>query len=110
MLRRAIRQHDAWWVTNKTADGSPILVIDGKEVTHIEPIRASFYPSQAAPLMCQPPDLRPIVDSGTPNIIGPLESVRSALQSVGYKIVEHTDSHSTTTIFVRPSIVSVIGD
>ncbi|PIL35123.1 hypothetical protein GSI_02912 [Ganoderma sinense ZZ0214-1] len=69
--------HDAWWVTNKTAAGSPILVIDGKQVAHIEPI----------------------FDSGTPNVIGPLETVRSALQSVGYALVERTDSQNITTVF-----------
>nr|VWO95943.1 LMP1 [Ganoderma boninense] len=69
--------NDAWWVTNKTAAASPILVIDGKQVAHIEPI----------------------FDSGTPNVIGPLDTVRSALQSVGYELLEHTDSQGITTVF-----------
>ena len=36
-------QNDEWWVTNKTAAGSPILVVDGKQIAHIEPI-CTFCP------------------------------------------------------------------
>ena len=41
------------------------------------------------------------VDNGTPNVIGPLETVRSVLKSVGYSLVEHTNSQGTTTVLVR---------
>ncbi|KAI0763543.1 acid protease [Trametes elegans] len=60
---------DAWQVIHKTEAGSPLLVIDGKPVTHVVPT----------------------FDSGTPNIIGPLSVVRQVLLSIGYNVTEQTN-------------------
>ncbi|KIK53004.1 hypothetical protein GYMLUDRAFT_49583 [Collybiopsis luxurians FD-317 M1] len=59
-------QNDSWTVNNSTVDSAPILVVDGQSIGHIF---VTF-------------------DSGTPNVIGPLDQVRSALQAVGYNITE----------------------
>ncbi|TFK91013.1 acid protease [Polyporus arcularius HHB13444] len=69
--------HDAWIALNQTEADSALLVIDGEPVTH----------------------LIPIFDNGTPNIIGPLDVVRSALLSVGYNLTEQTDSDGISTVF-----------
>ena len=44
-----------------------------------------------------------LVDNGTPNVIGPVDTVRAALESVGYDIIETTDENNITNIFVRRS-------
>ncbi|KAI0770651.1 acid protease [Fomes fomentarius] len=67
---------DAWIALNDTEADSTLLVVDGNPITH----------------------LVPIFDNGTPNIIGPLDIVRSTLLSVGYNISEHTDSDNITTV------------
>ncbi|KAI0770654.1 acid protease [Fomes fomentarius] len=67
---------DSWTVDNSTADDSPVLVVNGKSLGHIY---ATF-------------------DSGTPNVIGPLEQVRAALQSVGYNISEQTNDGITLAL------------
>ncbi|KAI0754499.1 acid protease [Daedaleopsis nitida] len=66
---------DAWIAVNNTEADSPVLVVDGKSVTH----------------------LIPIFDNGTPNIIGPVDIVTSVLLSVGYDLIEQTDAESGIT-------------
>ncbi|TBU23043.1 acid protease [Dichomitus squalens] len=68
---------DAWWVVNTTEADSPFFVVGDQVVTHIQPI----------------------FDNGTPNVIGPLDTVRAALESVGYAIIETTDDNNVTNIF-----------
>ncbi|KAI0754498.1 aspartic peptidase domain-containing protein [Daedaleopsis nitida] len=85
---------DAWIAVNTTEADSPVLVVDGKSVTH----------------------LIPIFDNGTPNIIGPVDIVRSVLLSVGYDLIEQTDSESgITNVFgtydcARPTEVHYIDE
>ncbi|TFK78906.1 acid protease [Polyporus arcularius HHB13444] len=65
---------DSWTVRNTSEADSPLLVVDGKSFGQI---RAGF-------------------DSGSPNIIGPLDQVRTILQSVGYNISQQTDDSGIT--------------
>ncbi|EJF56037.1 acid protease [Dichomitus squalens LYAD-421 SS1] len=68
--------HDAWQVNNSFEADSPILVLNGKSFGDIV---ATF-------------------DNGTPNIIGPLETVRAALQAAGYDLQEVTSDDITTVL------------
>ncbi|KAI9066029.1 acid protease [Trametes sanguinea] len=68
--------HDSWEVVNSTEADSPILVVDGKPFSHIVPT----------------------FDNGTPNIIGPLATVKAILQSVGYNITEQTNDAVTVAL------------
>ncbi|CDO72202.1 hypothetical protein BN946_scf184970.g54 [Trametes cinnabarina] len=68
---------DSWQVLNATEANSTVLVVDGKPFAHIVPT---------------------LVDSGTPNIIGPLETVRALLQSQGYNVTEQTNGFVTVAL------------
>ncbi|KAI0031013.1 acid protease [Vararia minispora EC-137] len=71
------QSNDAWITLNDTAEDSPLLVINDQPFTHIIAI----------------------FDNGTPNIIGPIETVRAALLSVGYNISETSDSSGASFVF-----------
>ncbi|OSC98013.1 acid protease [Trametes coccinea BRFM310] len=68
--------HDSWEVVNSTEADSAILVVDGQPFSHIVPT----------------------FDNGTPNIIGPLDTVKAMLQSVGYNITEQTNDFVTVAL------------
>ncbi|KAI0754491.1 acid protease [Daedaleopsis nitida] len=71
---------DSWTVANSTADNSPLLVVDGNSLGHIY---ATF-------------------DSGTPNVIGPIEQVRAALDAAGYTILEQKAGFVTLALGTYP--------
>ncbi|RPD74058.1 acid protease [Lentinus tigrinus ALCF2SS1-7] len=64
------------WSVNTTRTDSPLLVVDGKSFGQIQ---ATF-------------------DSGSPNIIGPLDQVRTILGSIGYNISEQTNDGITVAL------------
>ncbi|KAI0642938.1 acid protease [Trametes meyenii] len=68
--------HDSWTVINSTEADSAVLVIDGKPFSHI----------------------MPTFDNGTPNVIGPLSTVRAVLEAVGYNITEQTNDGVTIAL------------
>ena len=78
-------------------------MVNDQVVTHIQPICtpvfASFLNVVAYVKFSNAP-----VDNGTPNVIGPVDTVRAALESVGYDIIETTDENNITNIFVRRSL------
>ncbi|KAI0329050.1 acid protease [Cubamyces sp. BRFM 1775] len=68
--------NDSWQILNSTEADSTILVVDGKPFSHIIPT----------------------FDSGSPNVIGPLDQVRDLLKSVGYNVTEQTNDYVTVAL------------
>ncbi|KAF5368203.1 hypothetical protein D9757_011299 [Collybiopsis confluens] len=64
---------DSWSIQNSTEEDSAIIVVDGQAFGHII---ATF-------------------DSGTPNVIGPLDDVRNIMEAVGYNITQQASDGIT---------------
>ena len=86
-------------MANDTEADSPFFVVNDQVITHIQPICTPVF----APFLSVVVDVKfsnALVDNGTPNVIGPVDTVRAALESVGYDIIETTDENNITNIFV----------